>query len=131
MIDLTKLTTLEQRIASARSAKNLQINTWRLTKNKTAFTYAGKLIACDDLSRSDIDAANNEISNLGGLPSGWPGGWKTVDNTYVVIDSVATWKLFYSAMFNQGNANFAAAQAYKSQLSAATTLAQIAAVVLP
>jgi hypothetical protein len=130
MIDLSKLVTLEQQIVQARSAKNLEINAWRLAKNKTTFTYAGKLIACDDLSRGDIDAANNEIANLGALPVGWLGGWKAVDNSYVVIGSVATWKLFYSAMFNQGNANFAAAQAYKTQLAAATTLRQIKDIVL-
>ena len=96
----------------------------RLAANFSTFPHAGKVIACDQLSRSDIDGTNGFVSFVslyGTLPPDWPGGWKATDNTYVPISSVAEWKAFYSSMFAAGNANFAKAQTLKEQLEAATT----------
>lgn len=109
--------------------KNAEINAARLAANFSTFTHAGKAIACDQLSRSDIDGTNGFVSLYGTLPPGWPGGWKAVDNTYVAIATVADWKAFYASMFAAGNANFAHAQALKTQLDAATTAEQVAAIV--
>ena len=111
------------------SAKNAEINAARLAANFSTFTHAGKAIACDQLSRSDIDGTNGFVALYGSLPPGWPGGWKAVDNSYVPIADVAAWKAFYSSMFAAGNANFAKAQALKAQLDAATTAEQVAAIV--
>lgn len=108
-------------LVALKAAKNAEINAARLAANFSTFPYAGKAIACDQLSRSDIDGTNGFVSLYGSLPPGWPGGWKAVDNTYVPISSVADWKAFYSSMFAAGNANFAKAQALKDQLEAATT----------
>lgn len=115
-------------LAELKAAKNAEINAARLAANFSTFTHAGKLIACDQLSRSDIDGTNGFVSLYGSMPPGWPGGWKAVDNTYVSIADVAAWKAFYSSMFAAGNANFAKAQALKTQLDAATTAEQIAAI---
>lgn len=104
-----------------KAAKNAEINAARLAANFTSFPYGGKQIACDQLSRSDIDGTNGYVALNGALPPGWPGGWKAMDNTVVVIADLATWKAFYAAMFAQGNANFAHAQALKVTLAAATT----------
>lgn len=109
--------------------KNAYINTKRLSANYSTFPFSGKQIACDQLSRGDIDAVNGFVALYGVLPPGWPGEWKSVDGTYISIPDLATWKSFYSAMFAQGNANFAKAQALKSQLSAAESSEQIDAVV--
>lgn len=108
-------------LVALKAAKNAEINAARLAANFSTFPYADKAIACDQLSRSDIDGTNGFVSLYGSLPPGWPGGWKAVDNTYVPISSVAEWKAFYSSMFAAGNANFAKAQALKEQLEAATT----------
>lgn len=108
--------------------KNAEINAARLAANCSTFTHAGKQIACDQLSRSDIDGTNGFVSLYGTLPPGWPGGWKAVDNTYVPIASVNDWKAFYGSMFAAGNANFAKAQGLKTQLEAATTPVQVEAI---
>lgn len=115
-------------IANLKTAKNNEINLARATANTSTFQYSGKTFACDQLSRSDIDGINGYVAIYAALPAGWPGVWKAVDNTYVLIPDVATWKLFYSAMVAAGNANFAHAQALKAQLAAATTAVEIAAV---
>lgn len=116
-------------LADLKTAKNTEINAWRLKANRSTFTHAGKAFACDELSRSDIDGANGMITNLGAMPPGWPGGWKAVDNTVLPIATVADWKAFYGSMFASGNANFVRAQDLKTALAAATTAAQVAAIV--
>lgn len=116
-------------LAQLAEAKNTEINAWRLKANRGTFGHAGKIFACDELSRSDIDGANGMIANLGAMPPGWPGGWKAVDNTYLAIATVADWKAFYGSMFASGNANFVRAQDLKTALAAATTAAQVAAIV--
>lgn len=116
-------------LADLKTAKNTEINLWRLKANRGTFSHAGKIFACDELSRSDIDGANGMIANLGAMPPGWPGGWKAVDNTVLLIATVADWKAFYGSMFASGNANFIHAQDLKTALAAATTAAQVAAIV--
>lgn len=115
-------------LADLKAAKNAAINTARLKANQSHFTFAGKQIAVDPLSRSDIDAAHGAILMLGAMPGGWPGGWKAMDNTIVPIADLATWGQFYGAMVAQGTANFAHAQALKAQLAAANTAEEVAAV---
>lgn len=116
-------------LADLKIIKNAEINAARLVANRGTFTHAGKVFACDELSRSDIDGANGIIANLGAMPVGWPGSWKAVDNTYLPITTVAEWQAFYGSMFAAGAANFAHAQALKEALAAATTPAEVAAVV--
>lgn len=115
-------------LADLKAKKNAEINAARLAANFSTFTHAGKQISCDQLSRSDIDGTNGFVALYGALPPGWPGGWKAVDNTYVSIADAATWKAFYSSMFAAGNANFAKSQALKTQLDAATTAEEVAAI---
>ena len=112
----------------AKDTKNTEINTARLTANRSTFIFAGKDIACDELSRSDIDGAHGIILMTGALPPGWPGGWKAVDNTSVPIPDVATWGAFYAAMVSQGMSNFAKSQVLKAQLASATTIAEVVAI---
>lgn len=116
-------------LAELKALKNIEINNARLTANRTTFTHAGKTFSCDELSRGDIVSTNDEIGNLSAMPVGWPGGWKAVDNTYTAISDVAAWKAFYTSMFAAGMGNFTHAQALKAQLAAATTAAQVAAIV--
>ena len=115
-------------LAPLKAVKNDEINAARLAANFSTFEHGGKRIACDQLSRSDIDGTNGYVALHGALPVGWPGGWKTVDNSYVPIGDVDAWKSFYGSMFAAGNANFAHAQALKALLAAATTAQEVAAV---
>ncbi len=115
-------------LAELKAAKNAAINAERLKANQSHFTFAGKQIATDPLSRSDIDGAHGIIVATGALPPGWPGGWKAMDNTICPIPDVPTWLAFYGTMVAQGTANFNHAQALKAQLAAATTPAEVEAV---
>lgn len=109
--------------------KNAQINQWRAEVNTSTFTHAGKAFACDALSRSDIDAVNGRVATRGSFPNNWVGGWKAIDNTILVIDTIAKWNDFYDSMVNQGTVNFAHSQALKAALLAASTEQEVAAIV--
>lgn len=112
----------------ARAEKNSRINAARAAANQSTFTFAGKEIAVDALSRSDIDGAHGAWLLTGGPPPGWPGGWKATDNTIVPITDMATWAAFYGAMVAAGTANFNRAQTLKAQLALATTVEEVRAV---
>lgn len=103
-------------IEALRVRKRAEINAARWLANNTTFTYAGKQIAVDPLSRSDVNGTATEILNQGALPEGWPGAWKAVDNTYVAIPDLATWKDFHHALYLQGLANFVHSQTLKAYL---------------
>lgn len=129
VFDFTQLAWVDTRtLQSVKAAKNEAINRARATANTSTFTFQGKPIAVDALSRGDIDAAHGAILMLQALPPSWPGAWKTADNDYVPIPDVATWGAFYGAMVAAGTANFNHAQALKAQLAAATTMLEVEAV---
>ena len=120
---------LAAQLVAVKAAKNLQINLWRAAANQSHFTYAGKQIACDALSRSDIDAVANSIALTGAFPAGFPGAWKAMDNTYISLPDVAAFKAMFASMTLQGTINFGHSQDLKAALAAATTVEQIDAIV--
>lgn len=113
---------------TVRARQRELINGWRQGANFTSFTYLGKEIACDALSRSDIDGTNGYITSRNQMPTGWPGGWKAKDNTYVPISTIADWQAFYEAMYVQGLLNFAKSQALKTLVANAQSLEAIRAI---
>lgn len=113
---------------AAKAAKNTQINDWRATANQTYFTHSGKQIACDALSRSDIDAVAGSIALNGTFPAGFPGAWKAMDNTYVMLPDVDAFKGMYASMTLQGTINFGQSQTLKTALAAATTIEEVNAI---
>lgn len=115
-------------IEGLKSRKNTEINEARLIANRTSFIFNGKEIACDELSQLDISSTNGIITLTQAMPDGWPGAWKTKDNSYVMIPDVATWINFYKAMVQKGNTNFAHSQQLKSTLATATTSQEIEAI---
>jgi hypothetical protein len=129
--DTYKQSVLAVELEKAKLAKLLQINEWRLKANEVSFFFAGKHIAADIVSKFDIVITHGEVMSLGTMPVGWAavGGWKTLDNSYVPIPDVATWKAFHTALFNQGLTNFGHAQTLKATVTNANTLEQVAAVV--
>lgn len=120
---------LEAYLVDLRNTKDKEINAQRLAANNSFFMFQGKKIACDPLSRSDIDGTNGHILLTNSMPPGWPGGWKAMDNTYVSITTKEDWVAFYTAMYVQGLQNFAKAQALKQQVVNATTIEAIRAIV--
>ena len=111
-----------------KAEKNLQINAWRASANLSAFPHAGKEIACDALSRSDIDGVANNIALFGVFPDGFPGAWKATDNTMIPLADVDAFRAMYASMTAQGTENFNHAQALKAQLAAASTPEEVAAI---
>lgn len=115
-------------LADLKAAKTAEINAARLTANRGTFTFMGKPISCDELSRSDIDGVNGIVTLLGTMPPDWIGFWKTADNDYLAIPDEATWTGLYGAMVAQGQANFAHSQALKAALAAAESPEAVAAI---
>jgi hypothetical protein len=111
-----------------RAAKRQKINEWRASSNLSTFPYAGKVISCDALSRSDIDGVANNIALRGAFPDGFPGGWKAIDNTMIPLPDVDAFKAMYDSMTAQGTENFNHAQELKAMLAAASTPEEIAAI---
>jgi hypothetical protein len=120
----TETKTLEE----IKSDKNSEINKCRLAANRSTFPFGGKNIACDELSRSDIDAVNGIVALTGSLPPNWVGVWKATDNSYVPVADLSTWTAFYVAMVSKGSENFAYAQQLKTELASATTHADVKAI---
>jgi hypothetical protein len=115
-------------LAALKAAKNEAINAWRAIANFSTFPHAGKQIACDALSRSDIDGVANNIGLSGGFPEGFPMAWKATDNTFIQLVDVDAFKAMYASMTAQGTANFSHAQDLKAQLAAASTPEEVAAI---
>jgi len=112
-------------LAADKLLLNQEINEWRAKKNHTAFPHGAKVVACDALSRGDIDAVAGHISLFGSFPANFPGAWKAVDNSYILLPTVEAFKTMYTSMTSQGTANFNASQGFKSRLSSATTKTQM------
>jgi hypothetical protein len=115
-------------IEFARLRKNAEINAARLQANRSGFEFQGKVIASDELSRSDIDAVQAIVARSNTLPAGWPGAWKAVDTTFVPIADLETWDAFYTAMYQAGLSNFSRAQSLKALIEAATTPQEVEAI---
>lgn len=110
---------------AAKAFKEGEINSARLATNTTSFTYLDKQIACDALSRSDIDGVNGYVALMGEFPPSWIGKWKTLDNQYVDIATTDDWKAFYSAMVSQGQNNFLYSQWLKQKVAAASSVDEV------
>lgn len=121
--------TILENLNRSKVIKNAQINMWRAQANQTTFTHLGKQIACDQLSRSDIDAVAGSVSLTGTFPQGFPNAWKAVDNTYIMIPDIAAFKAMYASMTLQGTINFGRSQTLKATLNAATTIEEVEAIV--
>lgn len=108
--------------------KNEQINDWREAANETTFPYLGKHIRCDGLSKMDLLGAAMNIALTGALPANWPGGWKAVDNSVILISAPEDFAPLFAAFTAQGTANFNYAQQLKQQLADATTAEEVDAI---
>jgi hypothetical protein len=115
-------------LADVKLLKNAEINQKRLLANRTSFPFAGKSIACDELSMLDIQSLNGLVTLTGDLPPSFQKQWKATDNSYVAIPDKATWISFIATMVSTGQTNFDHAQTLKSALAAATTNADVDAI---
>jgi hypothetical protein len=113
---------------NAKRLANSKITYARSLATLSSFTYDGKEIATDSLSRSDIDGISSYVALFGALPSNFPNAWKAMDNTYVSIPDVATWKLFITAMVAKGTTNFLNSETKKSSIASALTVEEVEAI---
>lgn len=111
-----------------RDERNVDIDRWRAEANASTFPHEGKQIACDALSRSDIDGVANHIALFGDFPEGWPGGWKATDKTMLPLTDVDAFRAMYSSMTAEGTSNFNHSQELKARLAVASTPEEIAAI---
>lgn len=112
-----------------KAAKNDEIDGMRAAANASSFPFGSKQIACDALSRSDIDGVANHIALCGTFPAGFPGGWKATDKNMLPLPDVDAFRAMYAAMTEQGTRNFNHSQELKTQLAAASTPEEVAAIV--
>lgn len=115
-------------IERLRDEKRAQIDHWRAEANASTFPHGGKQIACDALSRSDIDGVANHIALFGDFPEGWPGGWKATDKTMLPLADVDAFRTMYASMTAEGTSNFNHSQNLKAELALAKTQDEIAAI---
>lgn len=111
-----------------RDEKRAEIDQSRAAANASTFPHGGKQIACDALSRSDIDGVANHIALFGGFPEGWPGGWKATDKSMLPLTDVDAFRAMYASMTAEGTSNFNHSQNLKAQLALAKTPKEIAAI---
>lgn len=128
--DMTEeeLAACQPNIDELRAAKNDEINAARAAANLSTFRHEGKVFACDALSRSDIDGVANHIALFDAFPEGFPGAWKSVDNTMLPLGDVDAFRAMYASMTAQGAENFNHSQELKAQLAAASKPEEIAAI---
>ncbi len=114
--------TLEQ----LRQAKKDEINAAHELANLTSFTFQGKEIQANPHSMRQIEITNGGVLARGAMRNGWLGAWKTLDNSYVAIPDVATWRAFYDAIEETGTANYLKAQELKALVDTKTKAEEIA-----
>lgn len=116
------------RLESARNQRRADIDRWRAEANASTFPHGDKQIACDALSRSDLDGVAHHIALFGKFPEGFPGGWKATDKTMLPLADVEAFRAMYASMTAQGTENFNHSQELKAQLAAASTPEEIATI---
>ncbi len=115
-------------LEAVKEKKKAEIDRSRLAANQSSFTCNEKVIAFDQLSFIDIMSTNGVIALTGAMPEDWLGGWIAKDGSFVLIPDVATWEVFYKAMYAQGKANFLRARGLKAAVDAAETVEEVAVI---
>jgi hypothetical protein len=108
-----------------KAAKRAEITRERLAADADHFMYQDKAIRTADKDMIDLFSTNGYVALFGEFDASWPGGWKTIDNSYLPIATVDEWKPFYKAMYCTGIANFRKSQELKAAIDAATTAEQV------
>lgn len=117
---IEKINIPTQSVTDLKLIWNKKVNELRAIANQTSFTFMSKEIAVDRLSRSDLDGISSYISLYGELPPGFPKVWKTLDNSYIPIPDINTFKLLIAAMVAQGSINFYKSEQLKQKIKYAT-----------
>lgn len=111
-----------------KARKRAEITRQRLAADSGHFVYQGHAIRTADKDMFDLLIANARISMSTEMPANWPGGWKDMNDGYLPIGSVDSWKQFFIAMYDTGIANFTHSQALKDAIASAATAEDVAAI---
>lgn len=108
-----------------RNKKMSDINSARAQADGSYFEFGGKQIDADADSMRQINAITGYVALFNEFPPGFPGAWKTVDNSYLPLPDIATWKSLVQAMAVTGTSNFLKQQALKTDVAQAASMAAI------
>lgn len=111
-----------------RAKKVADINQARVRADASYFTFADKQIDVDESSMRQILAITGYVALFGTYPPVFPGAWKTMDNSYLALPDVDTWKALIQAMTTQGTENFLKQQALKAEIAKAASMAAVEAI---
>lgn len=108
--------------------KRAEITAQRLRADADHFVYLEKAIRTADKDMIDLFCTNGYIALFGEFDADWPGGWKAIDDSYLIISTIDEWKAFYRVMYRTGIANFRKSQELKARIDAATTSGEVEAI---
>lgn len=97
--------------------KRKVINDWRNSANYSHFLFNDKKISSDSASLDIINGINGELVVTGSLPASFSMSWKAIDNSFVSIPDVSTWKALYQTMVDHFINNFNHSEVLKGQIS--------------
>ncbi len=131
VIDLTEeeLAQAAAALAAAKAAKMASIDAAHNLADSSSFPYLGKQISVNALAIRKMFATSGYIGMFGELPPDWPGAWLCTDGSPIMMPVVDDFKAMYAAMYAQGLANLTHGRDLLTALAAATTLAEVAAIV--
>lgn len=116
-------------LAQLKEYKTAEITSQRLAADSDHFVYQGHAIRTADKDMFDLLIANARIMmSAPQMPTNWPGGWKDINNSYLIISTVDQWKAFFIAMYDTGIVNFMYSQQLKAMIFAAQTPEAVAAI---
>lgn len=115
-------------LSEVKARQVAKITQSKVSANMSFFVFNGKQIQADEASFREIQSTNGYVALNNELPPDWPGGWKAIDNSYVVIGTVATWRDFYNTMVTTGTANFKKSQGLKLAIANAATIEEVQAI---
>jgi len=108
-----------------RNKKMSDINSARAQADGSYFEFGGKQIDADADSMRQINAITGYVALFNAFPPGFPGAWKTMDNSYLPLPDIATWKALVQSMAVTGTSNFLKQQALKTDVAQAASMAAI------
>lgn len=120
--------TAEQVAADLDSAKlNRAKLIWqaRARADLDQFEHAGKIFACDALSRSRLGEVALSVAMARALPVGFSGTWKAVDGSLISVPSADAFLALYQSMVDAGMANFKRSQTLQNAIANAATVEQV------
>lgn len=118
-------------LADYKARRMAEIDRLRQKRNMGTFSHAGKEFAFDQHAFKDVMVIAGYIGMTNELPTSFPGAWKAIDNSLLLMPTVNDFKNFYASMVNTGINSFLFCEGLRADLNNATTYEEIYALVIP